>query len=335
MRLVDFPWLQESVASIGERLPSSLLLLGVSGLGKGALARALAKSALCSAPVSLSDACHECKECLLFDSENHPDLRVITNDEVEVKAGEVTASDDKKIKQLISVKSVRGLAEFSGTKPHRGYAKVVVINPAENLNQSASNALLKILEEPPEFLHFILVAKHIQSVIPTIRSRCLRHHVLPPSDEVASNWLKNEAGDHLESEELMRLVSRLASNAPLATRELLNDQQFLEAREHIVSALGQRRIDVFQLAVFCEKVDPEHLRKILYPLIHDLLILEAGGEPYFYLDMKDRLVDVTQNTMGTSLVRWMDELSDYLKSIHHPLNRRLALEALFLKWPTI
>jgi DNA polymerase-3 subunit delta' len=332
MRLIDFPWLQDSVKSIGERLPSSLLLIGVSGLGKGALARALAKSMLCSAPIYLGAACHECKECILFESENHPDFRLITNDEVETKVGDVTAADEKKIKQLISVKSVRGLVEFSGTKPHRGYAKVVVINPAENLNQSASNALLKILEEPPEFLHFILVAKNAQSVIPTIRSRCLKHHVLPPSDEGAINWLKNEAEEQLSSDGLTTLASRLSSNAPLATRELLIDEHFFEARSYIVRALGQRRIDIFALAAFCEKLDPEHLRKILYPLIHDLLLLDAEGELYFYTDMRDQVMSIKRHVTGVLLIRWMDELTDYLKSIHHPLNRRLALEALFLKW---
>jgi hypothetical protein len=86
------------------------------------------------------------------------------------------------------------------------------------------------------------------------------------------------------------------------------------------------------LAAFCEKLDPENLRKILYPLIHDLLLLDVEGEPYFYTDMSDQLMNIKRHVTGVLLIRWMDELTDYLKSIHHPLNRRLALEALFLKW---
>ena len=334
MRAVDIPWMRPVADRLGEGIPAALLIYGIPGVGKGILANDLAQWVLCGNPTALGQPCDTCSECQLYRSGNHPDFRLITNDEGEIKKdSDGNAGDVKKQKQIISVNAIRDLAEFSGTKPHRGYAKVVVINPAENLNVSASNALLKILEEPPEFLHFILVAKHVESVIPTIRSRCSKQRVNAPTDQMATSWLASHFSDTPVSAETASLVLRLSANAPFKVHELLSDEQFVDARRFIVSTLTRQPIDIFALASFCEKIDVEHLRLIFYALTHDLLIAQAGGKSIFHDDLSEELNRIRESFSMIEIIRWNDIFTDYLKSAHHPLNRRLALEALFLQWP--
>jgi len=144
---------------------------------------------------------------------------------------------------------VRGLSDFLYTKSHRGRLRVVLVHPAEAMNEDGANALLKGLEEPPPGVVFILVSHRPARLLPTIRSRCVSIPVPIPNREVALKWLAAEGARQPE-----RWLA-YAGGAPLQALEHagrgevalapVNDR---EALEPLADALQKTALDHALLA---------------------------------------------------------------------------------------
>ena len=174
------PWFataREQIAlAIGSgRLPHALLLQGQPGLGKAALADWIARLALCEAPAA--GPCNACTSCRLHEAGTHPDLR------------RVGLVDDKK---QIAVEDIRELIASLSLKSFRGRRKVAIVDPADAMNASGANALLKTLEEPSPGALLILTVARPERLPATIASRCQRLKLAPPEPAVALAWLKAE-----------------------------------------------------------------------------------------------------------------------------------------------
>jgi DNA polymerase III subunit delta' len=172
------PWLAEARATVGaalarERLPHALLLLGPPGIGKAALAEYIARLALCDR--GAATPCGVCVSCQLHIAGNHPDLK------------RVGLIEDKK---QILVEDVRTLIGELTLKSFRGGRKVAIIDPADALNSSGANALLKTLEEPSGAALLLLTAARLDRLPATIASRCQRLALAAPSAAVALEWLR-------------------------------------------------------------------------------------------------------------------------------------------------
>ncbi len=209
-----YPWHQslwQQLASDQHKLdnfPHALLLSGLAGSGKKALAAYLAQTLMCHEP--LPDAqngslqpCQQCRSCQLFNSGNHPDLYYLSTPE------------DKKI---IPVESVRELIQWTVLSSQLLHKKVVIIEPADAMNQNAANSLLKTLEEPSANTVLILVTSKKQSLLPTIRSRCQTIDIALPEPAVARYWLQEQEG--IEQPELMLA---LAAGSPLKARDMADE----------------------------------------------------------------------------------------------------------------
>lgn len=138
------------------RLSHAYLFIGTRGTGKTTCARILAKAVNCEHPVD-GDPCNECPSCRGIDEGSVLDI-------VELDAASNNGVDD--------VRMLRDEAVFSPTAVRK---RVYIIDEVHMLSKSAFNALLKILEEPPEHLMFILATTELNKVLPTILSRCQRH----------------------------------------------------------------------------------------------------------------------------------------------------------------
>lgn len=199
--IVDLPpWLQAPLDALLVQRAHAILLDGAAGLGQYPLAMALAASWLCETPAQ-GRACGQCAACRAISARVHPDLCVLMPETLALELGwpldPVTQDrlDRKEIKpsRLIRVDAVRTALAFAQTTSARGRAKVIVIYPAERMNAEAANALLKTLEEPAPPLRFVLATEAAHSLLPTIRSRCVRH-VLPwPQPEQGLAWLQRLA----------------------------------------------------------------------------------------------------------------------------------------------
>lgn len=140
------------------------------------MAQYAARLALCSRPHA---PCGECRDCRLFEAEQHPDyLRV------------APLEDSKQIR----VEQIRELCEQLALTSHGGRATVAVISPADSMNINAANALLKTLEEPRTGVTLILISAVPSLLPPTILSRCRRMSLHAPSRDESIAWLERRRG---------------------------------------------------------------------------------------------------------------------------------------------
>lgn len=163
------------------RLPHALLITGGAGMGLSQLALRLAHSLLCDRPTEEGAACGECHPCRLFESENHPEFSLTSPE-----------SDS----QVIKVDQIRDLIRFSQLQARISQRKIVVIDPAEKMNESAANSLLKTLEEPVGETHLILVTHQPAQLPITIRSRCQQISIDATVDNIRQ-YLQDDVPDQL------------------------------------------------------------------------------------------------------------------------------------------
>ena len=175
-----------------ERISSSYLFAGESGIGKKFTAINLAKALNCQKTVDsyrpsvrmndsrftpdtsrLSDACDECHSCRKIDAGMHPDVLLISPESGQIRIEEIRAIDE-----------ILSLTAFEGR------TKVVVVDDAETMNQYAANAFLKTLEEPPSDSLIILVSSKPDRLPDTIQSRCSRINFAPLSHEACERVIK-------------------------------------------------------------------------------------------------------------------------------------------------
>src|SRR6266568_3878581 len=174
-----------------DRWPHALLIIGRKGIGKRMLALEFARTLLCEDPDASGGACGMCLGCTYVAQGTHPDLRVI-EPYVFDDEGNATPVDS------IAIDRIRELTEFTHLSAHRSRAKVAVIVPAEAMNASAANALLKTLEEPPEQTFLLLVSHQPERLPPTIVSRCGRLAVPEPGSDAGSAWLREQGVERAE-----------------------------------------------------------------------------------------------------------------------------------------
>ena len=167
--------LQNAVSS--GPLSHAYLLHGTKGTGKRTLARIFAGAILCRGE---ERPCGECPACLKTEKGIHPDLMIVQKP--DGKAG-------------ILVEQVRSMREQIYLRPNESEYRVVIIEESETMNLSAANALLKVLEEPPPYVVFILTANNIFSLPETIVSRCLCLEMQETSLHQAEKWLLSQYPD--------------------------------------------------------------------------------------------------------------------------------------------
>lgn len=174
--------LQTALAALAAgRLGHALLLGGAARLGKRAVADALAARLLCTTPGADGLACGHCRGCQLLAAGTHPDFLGI--------GLEVNEKTDKP-RSEITIDQVRRLSRQFALTPQLGGAQVAVLDPAEALNTSAFNALLKTLEEPMPGRYLLMVSAHPARLPATIRSRCQRLEFrIPGRDEARERLL--------------------------------------------------------------------------------------------------------------------------------------------------
>jgi len=148
-------------ARSADRLPASLLLTGPRGLGREWVAVELAAMMTC--PEGGSPGCG-CGSCARARKGIHPDIRRVPKPEN---------------RKHIVIEQIREIAETAAGHPYEGMSRVWILDGVEagNLGREAANAFLKVLEEPPGHVRFILLAANPEAVLPTVRSRCQQLHL--------------------------------------------------------------------------------------------------------------------------------------------------------------
>lgn len=167
----------------GRGLSHAYIISGPAGSGRHTLARLLAAGMLCTSREE--KPCGSCAACTKVQKRIHPDMSIISG------PGEG---------KPVTVDQVRALRSDAYIRPNEGERKVYLLEGADQMNASAQNAMLKLLEEGPRYASFLLIAANAGGLLQTVRSRCEELELLPAGPPAA------EAGE----EEQLLLVRKMA-----------------------------------------------------------------------------------------------------------------------------
>jgi len=152
------------------------ILSGETGMGKKQMAKTFAMALQCESRRSEGSAepCGHCHSCKQFLTDNHPDVVYVTHE----KPGSIGVDDIRE-----------KLVDDVGIKPYSSPYKIYIVDEAEKMTPQAQNALLKTIEEPPEYAVIILLTTNSNGFLPTILSRCIHLALRPLPDEAVRGYL--------------------------------------------------------------------------------------------------------------------------------------------------
>jgi DNA polymerase III subunit delta' len=315
------PWIASQAQSLLAQRGHAWLLAGPSGLGQYSLAMALVRTWLCDDP-SPQGACGVCSACHAIDVRTHADLCVLMPETVMMELGwplsEKAQSDidDKKRKpsKEIRVDAMRDAVEFSQRTSARGRGKAVLVFPAERMNNITANALLKTLEEPPGDVKFVLATEAAHQLLPTIRSRCLGHSMIWPSTEASLAWLQTQglAADQAG------VALRAAGGRPDDALQFSGGAgRTAQAWVKLPQAMARGEVAALKDWTPAQAVDA------LHKICHDMLAVKMGASPRFF-----GASELPSGGSVGSLTAWGKALGQTMRTVEHPFNAGLMLEAL-------
>lgn len=319
------PWLEPhwrrlAQARARDRLPHALLFEGPPGMGKRALAHHLARALLCRRPSANGEGCGTCPDCRRLYGETHPDFL------------ELAPEADR---PAIRVDQVRDFCTRLGLSPSAaGGYRVALIHPAEAMNRSAANSLLKTLEEPMPGRVIVLVTEQPGALLPTIRSRCQRLRFLPPERAPVAAWLVREQGIPREAAETLLA---LTDGAPLAALALAEEARLAEREAVFTQWLGvaQGTANPFTVAAAWAEQGTGPLRWVL-SWLEDLVRLAMAPQARIKnVDRRPILGEMARTLAPGALLELHGRWLEVLRLAGTGVNLQLLLEALLMDWAAL
>lgn len=206
--------LQESIKR--NKTSHSYLFVGIEGIGKKIVAKEFAKMLLC---LEENKQESNCKSCIEFDSNNHPDFLLLEPEG-----------------NVIKIEQIRQLQKRIQEKPIISHKKVYIINDADKMTKEAQNCLLKTLEEPPEFSTIILIGTNENAFLSTIKSRCMILHFQKIEDEKIKQYLSNQLEENNITENMLKMFQGSIGKAI----KLKDKQELYNKIENIIENLNKK-----------------------------------------------------------------------------------------------
>lgn len=327
------PWQQTQWQQItqllkSERLPHAMMLLGKQGLGKADFAISLANAVLCQQPTADFQACGLCKSCLLRAANTHPDL-------YHIKPAAAVNSKSKNPVKSIRIDDIRVLCEkINQTSQYNGY-RVAILQQAEKMTISASNSLLKTLEEPGDNTLILLVSARPHKLPATIRSRCQSLRFSEPDESVSLAWLQQN-GQSKVTTALLQQALRRAHGSPLAALEYLQEIDFFQLLGEAMTAgfSGKNSLDYAGKLTRFAKI--QTLEGML-SWVSDLTKLRTCGPEVEIINEQERtkLQALASRVNEQRLFRFYDQLNFNLLNSSISVNEQLLWENLLLSWENL
>jgi DNA polymerase-3 subunit delta' len=286
-------WKRFRAAYTLRRLPHALLMVSPHSPDMVSFFNAMAAMILC---LNENKPCGACQSCHLIKINQHPDIVYL---KPEKPGG------------IIKIDQIRALQPIAFMSPQLGENRLIFIHPAENMNLPAANALLKLLEEPPDSVSLILVAEQIGTILPTILSRCQRWHV---------PFVRNSLTDYLtlgENYPQETARGKLFGEHELIIQDLLN--------------LVAKRISICELAAKWAIYELNELVWLIY-LINCQMINCQFLKPNGKKAWTQQVCALSQYFYPPALFYQLDELNTLIKKLNQNIsvNHILAVENLLL-----
>ncbi len=318
------PWLESSWHQLSQyiqqnRIPQALMIVGSAGAGKQQIAEHFSRSLMCSSVLSNGVYCGECDSCRLFDSNTHPDY--------------ISIQAEEKGKD-IGIAVIRELISKLTLKPQFDSYRVVIINPADGLNNASANAFLKYLEEPTERTCLVLITDKPSRLPATIKSRCQKLVLPEPDQTVAVEWLKQQG-----VVEQVDLLLRLSKQSPLLAKQF-SESTLLTLRSDCFKGwinVAHCKADIVELAEQWYKLDKTELEILMFWLISwviDIIRLAYQSElsVLYNQDLISDLQELAQRLDLKCLYKHYDFLLINQKQLATQLNKQLMFEEILIQW---
>ena len=299
------------------KVPNAYLFTGIRGIGKTTIARIVAKSLNCSN--GIGKICKEdlCENCKSISNSNHIDV-------LEMDAASKTGVDD-----------VRDLIEFSRYGPTTAKYKIFIIDEVHMLSKQAFNALLKTLEEPPEYLKFIFATTEIKKIPITVVSRCQRFDLSRIKSLELFNFIKKikdkENGN--VSDEALKLIVKISEGSVRDALSLLDRALLTLSKDKELDLKSAQKIfgyfDKSQLISLFEFILKGNEKEVLsiYREIYN-----QGVEPKVFLNDFLEILYYFKNANSLSMDSTNFELNDDEFDKIKEISQNVKNEILILFW---
>jgi len=326
---------------MNDKVAHAYLFCGIRGIGKTSIAKILGKAVNCLNPVD-GNPCLECEMCRDIDLGSN--LNVI-----EIDAASNTSVED--------IKKIRDDVVYT---PAKGKYKVYIIDEVHMLSNSAFNALLKTLEEPPKHVIFILATTEVQKIPPTILSRCQRYDLKRISSQLMCNrikdYLKNEnillLDDALEyivalSEGAMRdALSILEQIVSISVDKTITLQDVLEVLGYVDYSVYDKftqaivKKDVSQSIIIVNEVynDGKEIRGFVVEYIkylRNVLLINNTSNTSKIIDMSEenikKIKEMSFDIDSKTVIKFIEEFTKLENDMKYSNMPKLLLEVLLIK----
>ena len=309
------------------RRAHAYLLVGPPQVGKGTLALELAQALNCEGP---EPPCQECSPCRRIAAGIHADVQVVG----------VEATDGG-IHKDISIDQIRELGRVVSLRPFEGRCRVIIIDPADAMNEAAQNAFLKTLEEPPPDVLFVLITSRPQALRATILSRCQRLDLSPLPLPQLEEALRQRWSVAPRQAQLLARLSRGRLGWAIAAHQ---DEEMMRVRHEALTdirALPERTIqERFGYASDVAGRFSRDRTTVLAVLDlwrdwwRDVLLASSGCQDVITnLDLGDILKAEASRYDPAQVVAFLRSLAATKRRLEENVNPRLALEVLMLDLP--
>jgi DNA polymerase-3 subunit gamma/tau len=323
-----------------DKLYPTLIFSGMKGVGKTSAARILAKALNCEKGPAI-EPCNECPTCIEITEDKSPDY-------IEIDG----ASNN-------GVEEVRNLKEKVKYKPFKNRFRVVVIDEVHMLSNSAWNALLKTIEEPPDFTYFVMATTDFHKIPATIVSRCQHFEFKRIPYEVITKVLREICSkENINiTDYSLYLVARSGEGSLRDAKKVLDQAIAISNGDvndkDVVDILGVIEEDLFiTLTQYVLSQDRKAIIKEIHELsergmdlrffyneylkfFRNLLVLKSLGEMEDLHELNPenipRLKEMLKNVREVELLRYFNAAKDLEITIKNTENPRIILEYLFLK----
>ena len=193
--------LRESI--IKQSISHAYILAGDNGIGKSKIAREFAMELICEK----HKGCGECPACRQFLADAYPDFFYM----------------DAEGKESIGIDRIReNIVNDVSIRPYHGKVKIYIIDEADKMTVGAQNALLKTIEEPPEYVVILLLVRNMSLLLETIRSRCIKLLLSAVSNDRIKSWLVEKG----TSEDVAAVVASYSNGAPGIAKVMAESEDF-------------------------------------------------------------------------------------------------------------
>jgi len=304
-------------------LSHAYLVTGEKGMGKKELVKLLAMEVFCRNKKN-GHACGVCPDCKKVLSKNHPDFLYVTHEKPA----------------LISVDEIRAqVSDAVAIRPYEGGKKIIVIDDARKMNPQAQNALLKTLEEPPEYVILLLLCDDDRALLDTIRSRCVKMKPeLIPTPLVKQFLLARETENGLIDEDTAEMAASFARGNPGRALELATGEEFRKEYRSVVGLCRNIRsmdaADIGKAAKDLSSVDdPEVILELIENWYRDLLAyrLTKSTEGLCYSAEQSAVKSLGAGIRPDAVERIIALTEEASKRLRANVNKELTFTILFLE----